>query len=95
MEQYTIEITSYDDPKDTGTLAFSQESIDSFLDCAAPYNETIIREESLDINLVPVVTVEVSHPSKTYRWHGSYYSKEIYTLMLIKAIKHNTIEFLK
>lgn len=91
MQKYTIKIVNYDDPADAGEINYNQSEINSFLDFAAPYDEDKILEESNNLNLIPVVTIEVETDGKLFEWNRKYYSKETYTAMILHAAKKNLL----
>jgi hypothetical protein len=91
MSDYRIIISNYNNPSDTGEIIFSQNQINSFLDSCAPYEEKAILKDSNDTTLIPVVTIEVETAKDLFQWHNKYYSKETFTLMVLDAVKKNTL----
>jgi hypothetical protein len=91
MSNYKIIITNYDDPHDIGEIIFSQSEMDAFLDSCAPYNEKAILEASENIDLIPVVTIKVETAKDLFQWHNKYYTEETFTLMVLDAVKKNTL----
>lgn len=94
MDVYNIIVTSSENPNDVGKLKFTQLEIDNFLDSASPYNEAKMYQELEDDSLVDIVSIEVKNDNGFYKWHGAYYPKDIFTLMLVQAFKYNTLRYI-
>lgn len=94
MQTYKIVIHSLSDAEDKGELNFNQVEMDNFLFSGAPYNESLLRSEQNNAELIDTVSISVETSGEFYGWVGKYYPKEIYTLMVISAVKQSAIKYL-
>lgn len=91
MQSYKITVENYDNSTDVSSRVLSQDDINTLLDSSAPYEEKAMLAEINDPTQKIIALVEVSTNGEYYKWHGSCYSKEIFTAMVTIAIKHNLL----
>jgi hypothetical protein len=94
VQTYKIIISNTSDPSDNEELNFNQSEMDNLLLYAAPYDESLLRSERDNPNLVDVASISFSIETdgEFYGWLGKYYPEEIYTLMVAAAIKKSVID---